>query len=161
LYGIDEGSQRSSLTLALRALPLLVHIKQERVFFTSGLNQIARIILKLAAEKNIGGIKPRMLENIRIYQEWAPIMPRDQDQMVNEMILRLNAGLIDPQTAMQKLGDIRDTETALNLVKEWLEYQAELEAKNQQNPFGGAGSRGEQAGLDRPTKPTPSISKGD
>lgn len=161
LYGIDEGSQRSSLTLALRALPVMVHIKQERTFFTSGLNQVARNILSIAAAKGVNGITQEMLRDIRIYQEWAPIMPRDQDQLVNEMILRLNAGLIDPKTAMEKIGDIRDTDTVLNLVKEWMEYTSELNSQGMENPFGGAGSGGEQAQANRPNAPKPSISKTD
>lgn len=159
LYGVDEGSQRSALTLALRALPIMLHIKQERTFFTSGLNQIARNILAIASEKGVGGVTPEMIRDIRIYQEWAPVMPRDRDNMINEMILRLNSGLIDPKTAMEKLGDIRDTDTVLNLVKEWLEYNADLNRQGQENPFGGSGSGGEQAGANRPNTPQPSIDK--
>jgi len=155
LYGVDEGSQRSSLTLALRALPLMVHIKQERTWYTDGMNQVARQILAIAAEKGVGGVTQDMLKDIRIYQEWAPIMPRDHDQLVNEMILRLNAGLIDPKTAMEKLGDIRDTDTTMNLVKEWMEKTAQLKMAG--NPFGGAGSGGEQAGMSRPSEPSPNL----
>jgi len=159
LYGVDEGSQRSSLTLSLRALPMMVHIKQERTFFTSGLNQVARNILAIAAEKGIQGVTQDMVQDIRIYQEWSPIMPRDQDQLVNEMILRLNSGLIDPQTAMEKLGDIRDTDTVMNLVKEWMEYTSELQMQGMENPFGGAGSNGEQSGMNRPSEPKPGLQK--
>lgn len=157
LYGVDEGSQRSGLTLALRALPLLVHIREERTYYTSGMNEIARQILHIGAAKGLGGITEEMLKDIRIYQEWAPIMPRDQDQLVNEMILRLNAGLIDPETAMEKLGDIRDTDTTMNLVREWMEQQAQWQSQG--NPFGGTGMDGEQAGLSRPSEPSPNINK--
>jgi hypothetical protein len=42
-YGVDEGSQRSGMTLVLRMLPLVVHVRQERTLMTAGLNQVARL----------------------------------------------------------------------------------------------------------------------
>jgi len=50
-YGVDEGSQRSGMTLVLRMLPLVVHIRRERTLHTAGLDQVARMILAIAAEK--------------------------------------------------------------------------------------------------------------
>lgn len=161
LYGVDEGSQRSYLTLAMRALPLIVHIRQERTLWTTGLDEIARNILRVAAENNINGITMDDLRNIKIHQDWAPILPRDRESEINEIILRFNANLITLEQALEKLGDIRDVKTAINLIKEWMEYQAELEAKSKPEPFGGTGAKGEQAGLSRPTTPQPSISKED
>jgi len=159
-FGIDEGSQRSGLTLALRMIPLLVHIRQERTLWTPGLNQIARHILAICADKEIEGVTKADLKNVRIWQEWAPIMPRGRDGMINELILRLNAGLIDPEAALDRLGDIRDTKTAMNLIKEWMEFQAELGPQpGEGNPFGGTGSRGEQAGMSRPSAPTASSTQ--
>ena len=52
VYGVDEGSQRSGMTLVLRMLPLVVHIRQERTLQTAGLDQVARMILAIAAEKS-------------------------------------------------------------------------------------------------------------
>ena len=52
VYGVDEGSQRSGMTLVLRMLPLVVHIRQERTLQTAGLDQVARMILVIAAEKD-------------------------------------------------------------------------------------------------------------
>jgi len=164
LYGIDEGSQRSSLTLALRALPLLVHMRQERTLWTAGLNRLARLILLIAAEKglDVGGgrtITRDDLNKMRIWQEWAPIMPRDHDQLVNEMIMRINSGLVAPETALNRMGDIRDIQTEMNLIKAWMEYTASTQMPMNANPFGGTGAQGEQAGLNRPSQPQPSISK--
>ncbi len=85
-------------------------------------------------------------------------MPRDHDTLVNELILRLNAGLISPEAALDRLGDIRDTQTELKLIKAWMEYTSSLQ-QVQANPFGGAGSGGEQAGLNRPSKPAPQLKK--
>jgi hypothetical protein len=157
-YGLDEGSQRSSLTLVMRMLPLMVHIRQERTLWTQGLNHLARKILEIAAKKGIEGVTPDMIRNVRIWQEWAPVLPRDHDQLVNELILRLNAGLVSPETALERIGDIRDTQTELNLIKAWLEYSSTLNAPAQ-NPFAGAGAGGEQAGMARPNAPTPTLSE--
>ena len=43
VYGVDEGSQRSGMTLVLRMLPLVVHIRQERTLQTAGLDQVAQL----------------------------------------------------------------------------------------------------------------------
>ena len=156
-YGIDEGSQRSALTLALRMIPLIVHIRQERSLWTDGLNQIARHILLIAAEQGIEGLKPEDVARVRIWQDWAPILPRDRDQEVNELILRLNSNLVSVETALSRLGDVRDIKTEMNLIKEWMEYRASLESQGGGNPFAGAGSMGEQSGLLRPVTPQPSL----
>ena len=159
VYGADEGSQRSALTLAFRMLPLLVHIRQERTMWQAGLNEIARMILTIAAEKRIGGVKPEDLKNIRIWQEWAPIMPRDREMMVNELIMLHEAGLKSPEAALQQLGDVKDMKTELNLIKAWQEQKAKLEAMAQPDPFKGSGGKGQQAGLPRTSKPSPSLKK--
>ncbi|NIV30500.1 MAG: phage portal protein [Anaerolineae bacterium] len=157
-YGLDEGSQRSSLTLVMRMLPLIVHVRQERTLWTQGLNHLARKVLQIAAKKGIEGITPEMTRNVRIWQEWAPVLPRDHDMEVNELIIRLNAGLISPETALERLGDIRDTQTEMNLIREWLEYSSALNAPAQ-DPFAGAGAGGEQAGMTRPSAPKPTLTE--
>lgn len=159
VYGLDEGSQRSFLTLAVRMIPLIVHIRQERTHWTSGLNSMARKILRYCAIKGIEGVTEADLRHIKIHQDWAPILPRDREVELNEIILRLNNNLIPLETALEKLGDISDIKTSMNLIKEWMEYQAEVEAKAQPNPFGNSGSRGEQAGMKRPSQPQANISK--
>lgn len=158
-YGMDEGSQRSALTLALRLIPLVVHIRQERTYWTTGLNQIDRMILAIAAKQGINGVKPSQIQDIRIWQEWAPVLPRDREALVNEMILRLNSYLIDPTTAMEKMGDIRDLTGTMNLIKKWIEYKAEMGLIGGSNPFGGAGSMGEQSGQQRPSVSQPNLNK--
>jgi hypothetical protein len=72
--------------------------------------------------------------------------------------LRLNAGLIDPEAAVDKLGDIRDIQTMMNLWKEFMKEKAAFQAP-MNNPFGGAGSQGEQAGQSRPQAPQANLSR--
>jgi len=160
-YGLDEGSQRSALTLALRMIPLVVHIRQERTLWTTGLTQIARQILTIAAEKGLLPISLKQIRKFRIWQEWAPILPRGREQLVNEMIVRMNAGLISPPAALTRLADTHDMKSEMNLIREWLEYQAAL-GPQPGSPFSGTGSMGEQAGLSRPTPPpTPTVGDND
>lgn len=161
-YGLDEGSQRSALTLALRMIPLTVHIRQERGFWDTGLEKLDRMILKLAAQHNVWDVTPEMTKHTRIWQEWAPILPRDHDSLVNNLLMSLNSNAISPQTAIERLGEARDSELELNLIKEWLEFQAETEAKAMPNPNDptqgrkGTSSRGQQANASNPGAPKPS-----
>lgn len=159
VYGLDEGSQRSYLTLAIRMIPLIVHIRQERTHWTIGLAQIARNILRVCADLGVEGIKPEDLKNIKIHSEWSPMLPRDRQDEVNEIILRLNSGLLPIEQALSKLGDIPDVETALNLIKAWMREKAEIESAGRPaNPFAGAGQNGTLAGLDTPKEPQADIS---
>ena len=160
VYGLDEGSQRSALTLAFRMIPLIVHIRQERTNWTAGLNQLAQRILRIAAEKNLEpGITRESIRRVKIWQDWAPILPRDREQEVNEIIIRVNAGLMSPQTALERLADIRDVKTELNLIKAWMEYQAQVNAPSVNDPFGGSSTNGELAGLKKPKQPQATTSK--
>ena len=120
------------------------------------------MILKLAAQHNVWDVTPEMTKNTRIWQEWAPILPRDHDSLVNNLLMSLNSNAISPQTAIERLGEARDSELELNLIKEWLEFQAETEAKAMPNPNDptqgrkGTSSRGQQANASNPNAPKPS-----
>ena len=157
VYGWDEGSQRSALTLALRMIPLVVHIRQERTNWTAGLNKTDEHILRVATAYKLGDITEDDLKAMRIWQSWSPILPRGREQLINELIVRLNSNAISPSEALDKFGDVRDTSGELGLIKEWMEYKSELAQSQQRNPFGGTGGMGEQAGLNRPHTPTANI----
>ena len=162
VFGQDEGSQRSALTLAFRMIPLLAHIRQERTLMTDGLNQVARRILLVAAEKEIDPkITREAVLQARIWQDWAPVLPRDRENELNEIILRVNNGLMPIEVALERLGDIRDIQTAMNMIKAWMEYKAEVNAPAQGNPFGGSSTDGQLAGLRKPETPQAQITKED
>lgn len=158
VYGMDTGSQRSQLSLAISMIPLLVHIRQERSFWTPGLNQVARQIATVLAEKT-DLVTREEIQRLKFRQEWAPVLPRDTEALTNEIILRLNSGLIAPETALEKLGDIRDIKTEMNLIKKWMEEKAELEAAGKPDPFAGAGMNGTQAQRSNPKEPQANITK--
>jgi len=161
VYGLDEGSQRSALTMAFRMMPLIKHIEQERQWWGEGLEEVARNILLTAASLGLDKrITLEAVQGVKIWQDWAPILPRDREQEVNEIILRVNNGLMPVEEALARLGDIRDIETALKLIVAWMRQKAEIEASAQpQNPFGNSGSSGQNSGLKKPTKPQANMSK--
>ncbi|PJF45101.1 MAG: hypothetical protein CUN55_00495 [Phototrophicales bacterium] len=140
-FGEDEGSQRSGLTLALRMFPSTAHARAERTFWTDGLNQIDRqIILMLLAKPEVLRktglqIDKNFLVNFDISQNWSPIIPRDRESMVSEMILRKQAHLVSPKTAMREFGDIEDFEAEQDMIIDWLERVSEL-TDNQPNADG-------------------------
>ncbi len=152
VYGQDEGSQRSALTLALRMIPLIKHINAERTHWSRGLSELSHRILRLCAAKNIAGITHAEVQGLRIWPEWAPILPRDAESDLNRIILRLNNGLITPEQALIAMQDVRNVKVALELIKKHLEWKATL-GRQSENPFGGAGSDGEQAQASRPIEP--------
>jgi len=87
IWGADEGSQRSSLTLAFRTWALTSHIKKERAQWTAALMTMAKMILIIGARKG-KGVSAKMLTLMPVV-DWTDIMPRDRMEQVNEMILRV------------------------------------------------------------------------
>ncbi len=130
-FGEDEGSQRSALTLAFRMWPSTAHARMERAFWNEGLNTIAKMILRMcvAKAKEIPNVKiPDDFERkFSFFPDWLPMIPRDREQQVNEVILRFQAGLISPQRALEMLGDVRDIEEEIELIRQWQMFQASLQ----------------------------------
>jgi len=126
--GEDEGSQRSALTLAFRMWPLTSHIRSERHYWTEGLNILAELVLTVLAVKNptrtnsdnveesIKKIGLQHLGHIK-RQEWAPILPRDRAELVNELVMRASAGHISLEEALAQYGDIENIPHELDRLK--------------------------------------------
>lgn len=138
-FGEDEGSQRSALTLAFRMWPSTAHAREERGFWETGLNKIATMILKMVNYHQMWEsvterkIPSDYLKRMEINHAWAPMMPRDRESLVNEVILRVTSNLMSPQTALEMLGDVRNTDNELKLIKEWMVYTSSLGGQQQQD----------------------------
>jgi len=138
-YGEDEGSQRSALTLAFRMWPLTSHIRTERSLWTEGLRVLEDMALKILLKKQTGeygdlteGTPWKLDESHighKIIQEWAPMIPRDREAEVNELILRHQDEQLTARTAMEKLGDIQDIDQELAGIKEEQDERAAREIK--------------------------------
>lgn len=132
-FGEDEGSQRSGMTLLLRMWPTISHARAERTFWTEGLNHLDYIILRMMAVKaselkNLPTIPANFRKRIRLHQDWLPMVPRDRESMVNEVILRFQAGLLSPETAIKMIGDVEYIQEELKMIRDWMKFQAESQA---------------------------------
>lgn len=140
--GEDEGSQRSGLTLAMRMLSLLWHTGTERTFWTTGLNLLNRMILKILSVKdgNELGITDEHVK-LRIREDWAPVLPRDRELLVNEVVARIGANLGSPETLLNMLGDVQDVDDEIARIVDYVEKIAKAEAEGQPQFPGNAGDR--------------------
>lgn len=148
-FGEDEGSQRSALTLAFRFWPTTAKARVSRTNWTDGLNLIAGMILQMVAKqqesnmlKNVLPVKlpESMARDFQFDQDWRPMIPRDREQEISEIILLFQSGLMSPERALQSLGGIQNIPDELKLIEDHLTFKAELAAAGQNNQDQGAGS---------------------
>lgn len=129
-YGIDEGSQRSALTLAVRMWPTMAFVKDTRGLWSASFASMNRKIMIINMIKG-GEVKQEWLE-YQLETRWAPIIPQDREQLISENVLLVQARLRAPETAIRFLGDIDDIEAELEKIREWQEYLASLGAMQQE-----------------------------
>ncbi len=129
--GEDEGSQRSALTLAFRMWPITSKSRSIRMYWDNGLTRINRMIARIAIAKKIGGITSDHLKGMNIHNEWSPQIPRDREQLVNEVNILLGRQALSPFTALKILGTVQDPSDEMVRVKEWLEYTTKLQSQAQ------------------------------
>jgi hypothetical protein len=156
--GEDEGSQRSGLTLAMRMLSLLWHTHSERVFWTTGLNLLNRMALRMLAIKESAntGITIRHA-TLRMRQDWSPVLPRDREMLVNEVVARMGANLGSPRTLLEILGDVQDVDQEIKDIIDFAEKIAEAQAVQQ--PMGATTSGRKQVSPKTPTGSAKSSSE--
>ncbi len=133
-YGEDEGSQRSALTLAFRMWPSTSHARAERVFWRDGLNYLAKRVLQMMvvkkdALKGVIEIPADFQKYLEVAQDFQPMIPRDREQQVDEVITRVQANLLTPEAGMKILGDIPYVTEEIAKLREWLTFLSTLETK--------------------------------
>jgi hypothetical protein len=148
LFGGDDGSQRSAASLALRSIPLIAHIREERGYYADGMARLNKTILRIAAEKSVGGITKQMAEQARVKFNWFPMLPRDAAQETTMIISRVQAGILSSETAIEMIGDVLDITAELSKIE--AQQQKKLQETQQLNAFKGAGRNGELAGIKKP-----------
>lgn len=147
-FGEDEGSQRSGMTLLLRMWPTISHARAERIFMAEGLNQVAKYILAIATIKRKEIKVPIIVPDdfyhrIQISQDWLPMVPRDRETVVNEVVLRVQAGLMSPEHALEVLGDVPYIQEELKRIKDWMEFQSKLQQSATEIAGAGQGAQSE------------------
>jgi len=136
--GEDEGSQRSGLTLAMRMLSLLWHTQSERVFWTAGINMLNRMLLRMCVDAVPESGMTIKHATLRQKLDWSPVLPRDREMLVNEVVARMGANVSAPETLFGILGDIQDTDDEIKGIIDFQTQLAEALAKAQpMNAFGG------------------------
>lgn len=150
-YGEDEGSQRSALTLAFRMWPLTSAVRATRGYWSDSLESLCRKLIVVASSKKLGyNLEARHASySYRFRPVWAPMLPRDREGEVNEVVVRKANGLISIETAINKLED-RDSDwvkAEVERIHEDADRVVERQAKmGPQDPFGGGGGGASNSG---------------
>lgn len=134
-FGEDEGSQRSALTLAFRMWPSTVSARAQRIHWNDAQIHIGQMILNIAYQKRmLVGSKTVPQDHARAYDlgtDWLPMIPRDREAQVNEIILRLQTNAISLEKALEDFGDVPDVKVEVERIKKWLEFMADTQAQQQ------------------------------
>jgi hypothetical protein len=124
--GQDEGSQRSALTLAFRMWPLTSKIRVLRGNWTIGLIRLAKMIARLGIQ--FGHITDDHLKHMRWSVEWAPMIPRDSEMMLNTAILLMQSNALAPIDALESLKVVTDPAAAYKRTQAHIEWLTKLQA---------------------------------
>ncbi len=60
-------------------------------------------------DKRVGGISEDHLD-MRVRQEWAPILPKDREQFINELTNRVSVNLGSLEHLLEMTGDVEDVD---------------------------------------------------
>lgn len=173
VLGIDEGSQRSAMTLSMRAIPTTGVIREYRGSWLMGMAYMAELcflamyVQPVQVEAASGVVKRKNSIDENAFDYWimpdfSPILPRDREALVLETISLYGAGLRSMEFALQRLGDVRDIQAEIERIKKAEEEKRqqelekmEVEAKLNPKPaFGSKPPASRSSGSSRP-KPKP------
>jgi hypothetical protein len=126
--GEDEGSQRSSLTLITRMFPMKSHVLTERWLWTSAMVDLNRMALAMGKIKRIDGLEDLDVAAVGITPNWAPMLPRDRAELVNELVQRAGVGHVHPEDALEQYEDtpVGEVEETYQRIREHQQWQADL-----------------------------------
>lgn len=144
--GEDEGSQRSALTLAFRMWPLTAKVRAVRTYWTVGLIHIAKKILKMGIIKGtLKGIDLSIMNQIDWSVDWSPMIPRDREQQLNEVVLAEQTNMLSPIDGMNILGLVDDPVAAYQRTQAHITWLLGEQAK-----AAAAGKASQEAGSVKP-----------
>jgi hypothetical protein len=125
-FGEDEGSQRSGTTLLIRFLPLTQEVRRTRIYWTSAMRQMAMKALALRSREEGAGFTPEDLDGRILNPNFAPVLPKDVAEKVEEWAVRINSGFGTPEEAYRDLGH-EDPEDAAERALEYMKDVARTE----------------------------------
>lgn len=136
-YGEDEGSQRSGMTLVIRMWPLLQAAKSARGFIADYMSILADKTMRIGSHD--GSALPSEFQ-----PDFAPILPKDREQIVNEVVQLSGVNKISDERAVDLLGiPETDVDEEVGRIKELREAERQSMMKQ---PFGGGSINGNTGG---------------
>ena len=150
VFGEDEGSQRSGMTLAFRMWPMTALTGGERSFFSVAFNSIGQTLFNMIVDnrespmlKTIFALMdvPDFPEGakhfISIGHQWHPQIPRDAAELIQNTLALTGGELLDKISGREVL-QLRNPELIEKRLAE--QKQRDSELAQAQAPVGGAGA---------------------
>lgn len=138
VHGEDEGSQRSGLTLSIRMWPSTAVARQQRIFWRDGLSVLHKYMLKMlyVIDEPIDGksVPADVFRRYDLDVDWLPMIPRDREQQVTELLNRLNQGGMSVEKYVEDIGDVVDKTQEIEGIRERMLFQAEVQALAKPKP---------------------------
>lgn len=123
--GVDEGSQRSGMTLRVRFWSLESHCNVERMNAEVQINRLARIVIHGLRALGAEDVTSNG-DDLDVQQEWPEMLPQDRAELVNELVQRKASGLVSLRTALRRFDDYDDLEEEIELIRKDLRSDQEL-----------------------------------
>jgi hypothetical protein len=144
-YGEDEGSQRSGRTLDIRFWPLTSHIGMERTWTGDGLSHLNKMAIDMGLviqkmpiskkhKRNLADLTEEMQE-MRMETRFAPLLPRDRELFINELVTRASANLGTLEHLLSLIDDVEDPSGMAKQVYKQLKDLAQIDASIQKANF--------------------------
>jgi hypothetical protein len=137
--GVDQGSQRSSVTLNARMWPLTSHVESERIYWSVGMATLAHCMLIIMADKELYKITKADLDAEFII-EWSPMLPRDREAIVQEVAIRAKNKVGSRKHLMGILGDTPDLDAELTQIRSEKDLDPQTQNGFGQDNQGGGGN---------------------
>jgi hypothetical protein len=108
--------------------PMKSHVLTERWLWTSAMVDLNRMALQMGKIKRIDGLEDLDVAAVGITPNWAPMLPRDRAELVNELVQRAGVGHVHPEDALEQYEDtpVGEVEETYQRIKEHQEWEADL-----------------------------------
>jgi hypothetical protein len=130
-FGEVDGTQRSGETLKSLMWPATAIIRPQRNNWTTGKSRGDQMALDMLAAKGVvieGTPIPELTaKDYDISQDWLPILPKDREQTINEIVSLAGVDKISIEDAVSKRGDSDDNEEEVARIKKQMEEKAEMD----------------------------------
>lgn len=117
-FGEDQGSQRSGMTLITRFWSITSEAVTQRNNWKVGLRRFHRIICTIGVVMKAEGITFEKMRKKSWLLNWAPMLPKDREQLLNEGLLLNSTNGVHPATITEKMEWVEDP---------WAEYEKAME----------------------------------